>query len=221
MLTATREAILRRGGEIHENVKEIHLEVHDRQVTGLIADGLAHTAKQIVIATGAWAGLPFAGTTPVPHIKPIRGQMLLFKLDSGRLKTILYRQGLYLIPRLDGHVLVGSTLEDSGFDKSTDLATQTHLYREACNLLPELSGYPIARHWSGLRPGAPDNTPLIDRHPDFDNLFINVGHYRYGVTMAPASAELLADLMEGKTPALDPTPYSWAAAEQRRWTDRL
>ena len=70
---------------------------------------------------------------------------------------------------------------------------------------------------SGLRPGSPDNIPIIDRHPDFDNVFVNTGHYRYGVTMAPASAELLVDLMEGNTPALDPAPYRWQAAVARHW----
>jgi glycine oxidase len=221
LLAAAKESILQQGGKIFENSKEINLHVHNRQVTDLTVDGVKYPAKDIVIATGAWAGLPLAGVAPAPHIRPIRGQMLLFKLEPGYLTTVLYRHGLYLIPRLDGHVLAGSTLEDAGFDKSIDPPTRAHLHQEACKILPELSGCPVVHHWAGLRPGSPDNTPLIDQHPDFDNIFINVGHYRYGVTMAPASAELLADLMEGKTPALDPTPYSWAAAEKRRWTNRL
>ncbi|MCA1977701.1 MAG: FAD-dependent oxidoreductase, partial [Thiobacillus sp.] len=92
-------------------------------------------------------------------------------------------------------------------------------HAEAAQLLPALAGAQPVRHWAGLRPGAPDNIPLIGRHPDFDNVYINAGHYRYGVTMAPASAELLADLIEGKTPALDPAPYRWEAALERRWTN--
>ena len=176
---------------------------------------------QILIATGAWSGLPLAGLDAVPNIRPIRGQMLLFKLDPGLLDRILYRQGLYIIPRLDGHILVGSTLEDAGFDKSRDLATAQRLHAEAARLFPILAQHRPIQHWAGLRPGSPDNIPVIGRHPDFDNVFVNVGHYRYGVTMAPAAAELLADLMEGKTSALDPTPYSWAAAQQRQWGDQL
>ena len=134
-----------------------------------------------------------------PNIRPIRGQMLLFKLQPGALDTILYRKGLYLIPRRDGHVLVGSTLEDVGFDKSTDAATRQRLHAAAAELLPALADVQPVQHWAGLRPGSPDNIPIIDRHPDFDNVFVNAGHYRYGVTLAPASAELLVALMEGKT----------------------
>jgi glycine oxidase len=143
--------------------------------------------------------------------------MLLFKLSPGLLDTIFYRNGLYLIPRRDGHVLVGSTLEDVGFDKSTDEATLHRLHTEAAELLPTLRDVQPIRHWAGLRPGSPDNIPVIDRHPDFDNVYVNAGHYRYGVTLAPASAELLADLIEGHTPAIDPTPYRWQAAAQRHW----
>jgi len=147
--------------------------------------------------------------------------MLLFKLEPGQLDTILVHKGLYLIPRRDGHVLAGSTLEDAGFDKATDPATRRRLHAESARLLPALTRLEPVRHWTGLRPGSPGNIPVIDRHPDFDNVFVNVGHYRYGVTLAPASAELLADLMEGTPPAVDPTPYRWQAALERRWTDAL
>ena len=125
----------------------------------------------------------------------------------------------YLIPRRDGHVLVGSTLEDAGFDKSTDAATRQRLHLEAAEQLPALGTIQPVQHWAGLRPGSPGNIPVVDRHPDFDNVFVNTGHYRYGVTLAPASAELLADVMEGQRPALDPAPYRWQAALERRWAD--
>jgi glycine oxidase len=118
-------------------------------------------------------------------------------------------------------VLVGSTLEDAGFDKSTDAATRQRLQAEAAELLPALADTHPVQHWAGLRPGSPDNIPVIGHHPDFENVFVNTGHYRYGVTLAPASAELLADVMEGKTPALDPAPYRWQAALERRWGDAL
>jgi glycine oxidase len=112
---------------------------------------------------------------------------------------------------------VGSTLEDAGFDKSTDAATGVRLHAEAAELLPALSDAQPVQHWAGLRPGSPDNIPIIDKHPDFDNVYVNTGHFRYGVTMAPASSELLADLIDGRTPALDPAPYRWQAAAERRW----
>jgi multidrug efflux pump subunit AcrB len=108
-------------------------------VTAVQTEAEIFPADAVVLATGAWSGLGLTGLAATPQIRPIRGQMLLFKLAPGVLDTILYRNGLYLIPRRDGHVLVGSTLEDAGFDKSTDGATRQRLHAEAAELLP--AGY--------------------------------------------------------------------------------
>jgi glycine oxidase len=219
LVAALRAAVVKLGGTVHEHCPAIGVQAQGARVTAVQTPAWSFAADSVVLTTGAWSGLGLAGLAATPNVRPIRGQMLLFKLQPGVLGTILYRNGLYLIPRRDGHVLVGSTLEDVGFDKSTDDATRQRLHAEAAGLLPELAGQNPVRHWAGLRPGSPGNIPVIDRHPDFDNVFVNTGHYRYGVTMAPASAELLADLMADKTPALDPAPYRWQAALERRWTD--
>jgi len=219
LVAALRGAVLRLGGTIHEHCPATGVLTQAGRVTAVQTPEDTFQADSVVLATGAWSGLGLTGLAATPRIRPIRGQMLLFKLQPGVLDTILYRNGLYLIPRRDGHVLVGSTLEDAGFDKATDAATLERLHLEAADLLPELGDVQPLQHWAGLRPGSPGNIPVIDRHPDFDNVFVNTGHFRYGVTMAPASAELLADMMEGKAPALDPAPYRWQAALERRWGD--
>ncbi len=227
---ALRTAVIKLGGTIHSDCEVTSVHTTGARVCGLCTSLDTFTADHYVLATGAWSGtsLPEPKSTHTrsglignPNIRPIRGQMLLFKLQPGVLNTIVYRNGLYLIPRRDGHVLVGSTLEDVGFDKSTDMSTRARLHAEAAELLPALASLQPIQHWAGLRPGSPDNIPIIGRHPDFENVFVNTGHYRYGVTMAPASAELLVDLMEDKAPALDPTPYSWEAALARSWGDKL
>ncbi|WP_296639274.1 FAD-dependent oxidoreductase [Thiobacillus sp. 65-1402] len=218
LVAALRAAVLRLGGKIREECPITGVLTQGGRVTAVRTKTDTFPADSVVLATGAWSGLGLAGLAAMPQIRPIRGQMLLFKLEPGVLDTILYRNGLYLIPRRDGHVLVGSTLEDAGFDKTTDAATHQRLHAEAAELLPILADARPVRHWAGLRPGSPGNIPVIDRHPDFDNVFVNAGHYRYGVTMAPASAELLLDLMEGRTPALDPAPYRWQAALERAWS---
>jgi glycine oxidase len=217
LVAALRGAVLQLGGSIHEHCPATGVLTQGGRVTAVQTPTEALPADTVVLATGAWSGLGLAGLAATPHIRPIRGQMLLFKLQPGVLDTILYCNGLYLIPRRDGHVLVGSTLEDAGFDKATDAATLRRLHLEAAELLPALAAVQPVQHWAGLRPGSPGNIPVIDRHPDFDNVFVNAGHYRYGVTMAPASAELLVDLMEGRAPALDPAPYRWQAALERTW----
>ena len=217
LVSALHAAVVRLGGVIHAHCPATGVLTQGRRATAVRTSLDTFPADGVVLSAGAWSGLGLTGLTAVPQIKPIRGQMLLFKLQPGVLDTILYRNGLYLIPRRDGHILVGSTLEDAGFDKSTDAATRQRLHAAAAELLPALTGLLPVQHWAGLRPGSPDNIPVIDRHPGFDNVFVNAGHYRYGVTMAPASAELLVDLVEGDTPALDPAPYRWQAALERRW----
>jgi len=219
LVAALRAAVVRLGGTIREHSAVTGVLTQGGRVSAVQTATDTLPADKVVLATGAWSGLGLGGLAATPHIRPIRGQMLLFRLEPGVLDTILYRNGLYLIPRRDGHVLAGSTLEDAGFDKSTDAATRQRLHLEAAELLPALSDIQPVQHWAGLRPGSPDNIPVIDRHPDFDNVFVNTGHYRYGVTLAPASAELLVDLMEGRTPTLDPAPYRWQAALARSWGD--
>lgn len=205
------------GGRILDDCKINSLKTQSREVIAARAEKTEHKADVFVLAAGAWSGLPLGAFASVPNIRPVRGQMLLYAPGSHTLKHILYRDGLYLVPRRDGHLLAGSTLENVGFDPATTREALARLHESACGLLPELCRQSPINSWSGLRPGSPDNIPVIDRHPDFDNLWIHTGHFRYGVTMAPASSQLLAELMLGETPFVDPAPYSWQAALARNW----
>jgi len=116
---------------------------------------------------------------------------------------------LYLIPRKDGHVLVGSTLEDVGFDKGTTAEAAHYLHAQAAEIFPLLAHEKPVLHWAGLRPGSPDNIPVIGRHPVIENLYVNSGHFRYGVTMAPGSARLLCNMLMDKPQPIDIAPYQW------------
>jgi glycine oxidase len=113
------------------------------------------------------------------------------------------------VPRLDGHILVGSTLEDAGFEKSSTPDARADLLAFAMDTCPALKDAELVRQWSGLRPGSPGNLPTVARHPELGNLYVNSGHFRYGVTMAPASAELLTELMLDRPTTLDAAPYGW------------
>ncbi len=169
-------------------------------------------ADAFVLTAGAWSQHLLGPHALSLQIKPMRGQMLLYQLPPDVLPHIVYREDFYLIPRLDGHILAGSTVEDVGFDKSTTAAVAAELAAKAISLLPQLANVSVLKHWSGLRPGSPDNVPVIARHPAFDNLYLNAGHFRYGVTMAPASAEILTSLMCGETPSVDVEPYAFPSA---------
>lgn len=154
-------------------------------------------ADQFVVTSGAWSFELLKNTTQSLNIKPMRGQILLYQQTEEKLAHIVYENGFYLVPRKDGLVLAGSTLEDVGFDKNTTEVVKEELKIKAEHILPSLKRATILKHWSGLRPGTPDNLPTISAHPDIQNLFLNTGHFRYGLTMAPASARRIVAQMCG------------------------
>ncbi len=209
-----RAAALAVGVNIVEMAAVTRLMVAGRRISGVKTTQGDFAAAAVVVAAGAWSGgLPGIDALS-ERVFPVRGQMLLFKLPpeslSESLPTIVLQNGHYLIPRRDGHVLAGSTLETAGFDKSTTDAARLELLAFAGGILPTLTEQCLQQHWSGLRPGSPDNIPLISPHPDYANLYFNSGHFRYGVTMAPASAQVLADLIEGKSPTISAAPYAFS-----------
>jgi len=179
------------------------------KVTGLRTTQNLISGGQYIVAGGAWSKPILGELAPKLPLKPIRGQMLLFKVNPGELSHIVLQNGVYLIPRRDGHILVGSTLEDVGFDKSTTKEAATQLHAVAAGIFPRLAREQPIQHWAGLRPGSPDNIPVISRHPDIENLYVNSGHFRYGVTMAPGSARILGNMIFGKPQPIDVLPYQW------------
>jgi glycine oxidase len=217
LISALSGAVAALGGKILTDCKITSLHQGGKRLTAALSGQAEYTADGFVWAGGAWSGQALGSMAPVPNIHPVRGQMLLYAPGSHALDHILYHEGLYLVPRRDGHLLAGSTLEDVGFDATTTAEALQDLHRAACELLPGLHSHQPIRAWAGLRPGSPDNIPVIDRHPDFDNVWVTAGHYRYGVTMAPASSRLLVEQMLGETLHLDPAPYSWQAARERLW----
>jgi glycine oxidase len=151
-------------------------------------------ADVFVVTSGAWSYELLKETAQTLKIKPMRGQILLYQLPPEQsIENIVYQNGFYLVPRRDGHLLAGSTLEDVGFDTGVTEAVKLELKAKAEAIMPNLKDYPIIRHWSGLRPGTPDNLPTIEVHPTIKNLYLNTGHFRYGLTMSPACAEIIAE----------------------------
>lgn len=207
LVRALREACQNIGVTLHENTAVSHIDSKQGQVRHLTANGQEWRADQYIICSGAWSNSLLQNILPQRDLKPMRGQMLLYKTEAGTLPTILYQSGLYLIPRQDGHILAGSTVEDAGFDKSSPAGTLAWLARRSGEIFPALAGQNPIQHWAGLRPGSRDNIPLISRHPRLQNMWLNLGHFRYGVTMAPGSADLLVNLIQGKGAPFNMMPY--------------
>lgn len=163
--------------------------------------------RQVVITTGAWTGNLLQAWQPSLQVAPVKGQMLLYQSERPLLKGMVLNKGRYLIPRNDNLILAGSTLEFEGFDKTATLTAAEDLHDSATSILPALSAVARVGHWAGLRPGSPRGVPYIGYLPGLRNVAVNAGHYRNGLVLAPASAELLAEIVTQGTPQLDPAPY--------------
>ncbi|CAG1021871.1 partial glycine oxidase, partial [Patescibacteria group bacterium] len=165
--------------------------------------------NELIIAAGAWTGQLFRENiaSNIPDIKPVKGQMVLFDAKPNTLNHIVLDNDQYLIPRLDGKILAGSTVEHDDFNKTTSNTAYEQLSQFAIALMPDLKQYPIIKHWAGLRPGTEYGVPYIGRHPSIKNLSINAGHFRNGLTIGPASAQLLVDIMLNRPAAISTEPY--------------
>jgi glycine oxidase len=208
LLTALRKNVEMLGGRIIEHCEVRGLVSEEGAIRSILTSAGEYSADNYIVCAGAWSKQVLGQFALQLEIKPIRGQMLLFKFPSPPLLHILLQDGMYLIPRRDGHLLVGSTLEDVGFDKSTTMEARDSLWQRAQLLLPALHNMSLVQHWSGLRPATPGNIPTIGRHPQLENLFINSGHFRYGVTMASASVNILINELSGATQPFDVKAYA-------------
>lgn len=194
--------------ELHEHCPVSGFVVRDGRVVGVrTARGELHTGR-VVLAAGAWSGNLLGEIGLSLPVEPVKGQMILYKCAEDFLPAMVLAGGRYAIPRRDGHILVGSTLEYRGFDKTPTNEALASLKTSAESILPALAGSEVVGHWAGLRPGSPNGVPFIGEVSQFPGLWLNCGHYRNGLVLAPASCELLRNLMLGETPIIDPAPYA-------------
>ena len=180
----------------HSEVQQLLIETG--RVRGIQIDGSNIMADRVVIASGAWSARVCAEVADI-DVAPVKGQMIMLKTEAGLLDTIVMSQGHYVIPRRDGYVLTGSTLERTGFDKTLSSQARDELLQYASELVPCLTDYAIERHWSGLRPGTSKGIPYVCEHDEIANLYIHAGHYRNGIVLGAASARLMAEIILQKT----------------------
>ncbi len=213
LLQALRAAVLKLGVELVEHWPVAGFLQQQGRIAGVRAsDGRELRADAVVVAAGAWSGELLASLGLELPVEPVRGQMILFKCAADFLPAIVMASGRYAIPRRDGHILVGSTLEYTGFDKSTTAEALDSLRQSAAELVPALRDAEVVKQWAGLRPGSPDGTPYIGEVEGRPGLWLNCGHFRNGLVLAPASCQLLVDLLLGQQPGIDPAPYRRAIA---------
>ncbi|MGK0674102.1 MAG: glycine oxidase ThiO [Halothiobacillaceae bacterium] len=208
LVRALRAAVELSGIRLVEGTPVERLGLVGGRVQGVRAAGRTLLADAVVLAAGAWSSGLVGWLPRPPQVQPVRGQMLVLNAPGSGLARIVMRDGRYLIPRRDGRVVVGSTVEYVGFEKQTTPEARQELHRFALELVPALRDAPLEHHWAGLRPGVAAGIPYVGPYPGVEGLFLHTGHFRNGLVMGPASTELLCQLIEGETPLLDATPYA-------------
>ena len=205
-LEALRQSCQRRGVEITPAAVTA-IPVANGRIEGIATSAGLVQAGAYCLAAGAWSEALARPLGLRLQTRPIRGQIVLLSLPRQILARVVNLGLEYLVPRDDGHLLVGSTLEDAGFDSKTQAAAVEQLMTFAHNLLGALPDARMEQAWAGLRPGSADGLPSLGRVPDVVNAFVAAGHFRAGLHQSTGTAVLLADLITGGEPAIDPRPF--------------
>jgi glycine oxidase len=161
----------------------------------------------MIVSAGAWSGPLLESIDVRVPTPPLKGQIVLLRGDRPLIGRVVEHGKYYLVPRDDGRVLVGATEQDAGFDTRSTFEATRSLLDEAVMLCPILGQAEVEATWAGLRPGSIDGKPYIGRAPGFENLIVATGHKRAGLQLAPATAELVTDLVLGRSPRLDLSPF--------------
>ncbi len=199
------------GVTLEEGATVERLGIERGRVTGVETSRGRLAAGEVILCGGAWSGVLLGKLGLALSVRPVKGQMMLFRTPPmpGRqlLERVVLADGRYLIPRGDGRVLIGSTLEEADFDKTPTQIARDSLWQSAVAMLPALADCEIEHHWAGLRPAAPNGIPFIGAVPGVRGLHVNAGHYRNGLVLAPSSTRLLVDQLLGRVSLIDPSPY--------------
>ena len=178
------------------------------RVEGVTTERTSYHAPAVVNCAGAWAGQISPHQFPT---RPVKGQMLSL-VGGPALTHVLRAPEVYLVPRSDGRALIGATLEEAGYDKRTDADTIQRMHRAAVALVPELARARVLESWAGLRPGTPDDLPILGA-TGTHGYFVAAGHFRDGILLSPVTAYVMAQVVAGVKPELDLTPFSPARFE--------
>jgi glycine oxidase len=205
LTAAALAAAKRRGVDFSSGDEVTAVNQSDGRVSGVVTKKTSFLSAKVINCAGAWSGQIAPLAFP---IRPVKGQMLcLVAPRRALLKHVIRSPEMYLIPRSDGRIIVGTTVEEAGFDKRTDVNTIQHLHRAAIAMVPELRNAKILEDWAGLRPGTPDSLPILGatRTPGY---YLATGHFRDGILLAPITAQVMAQVIAGTACDYDLTLFS-------------
>jgi glycine oxidase len=208
LLKALRAILKRRGVEFVETVQILGWTELNRGRAALQTSQGRWTPTWICVAAGPWSAALLHGLETELPVEPRRGQMVAWQTPRPLLQRIVNEGPRYLVPRDDGWLLAGSTVEEVGFDVSTTAEGIDELVTFARDWLPALRDVPVRDAWSGLRPYSRDGRPHLGRLAPWENVFVAAGHFRSGIHLAPATAHVLTELILGRDPQVDLSPFA-------------
>ncbi len=186
------------GVEMHAESEVVDGIYEGERLIGVqVAVGEEILADTVVLSGGAWSGaMSWLPEGARPAVRPVKGQVVELRTrdDAPPTRRILASERVYLVPRADGRLIVGATVEEMGFDTAVTAGGIHDLLREAYRLLPDVAEMELVDAIAGLRPGTPDNLPLVGPGP-IEGLVLATGHYRNGILLAPLAAETVVDLL--------------------------
>jgi glycine oxidase len=204
-------AALNAGAQFRAGVRADSIIVASGRATGVrLHDGATLEADLIIVAAGTWSHQIGGLEADRVALHPVRGQMLCFEARPRILTPAVFSMRAYLVPRRDGRILAGSTMEEAGYNKTVTLAGIEKIVRGALAMVPSLAELPFREAWAGLRPATKDLLPVIGRSPSVANVIWSTGHYRSGILLSALTGEVVADLVAGRAPAIDLAPFSAA-----------
>jgi glycine oxidase len=172
----------------------------------VLHDGEQIAARFGIVAAGAFSS-QIAGVEDYAPVRPAKGQMVALRCERVKVERVLWSERIYLVPRNDGRILAGASVEHVGFDKTVTASGIHSNLDGAFELVPALAAARVEETWAGLRPDTPDHLPIIGP-TDLDGLLIATGHFRSGVLLTPVTAKLVADYVAGIVPGLDCDRFS-------------
>src|ERR1700687_3673529 len=206
LTAAILEAAQRSGAEVFSGNGAKAIWREGNRCTGLVLQNERVEAKWTVIAAGCFSAM-IEGIAPYSPVRPAKGQMVALRADDLKMERVLWSDKIYLVPRNDGRILAGATIEYAGFDKRTTAGGVEKILSAAIDLVPGLANARIEETWAGLRPDSPDHLPILGP-TDIDCLLIATGHYRSGVLLTPITARLMSELVLQKTSSVDCEKFS-------------
>ena len=204
LAAAALQAAKHREVDIASGTTVLEVLASEGRVATVLTERTSYHAPAVVNCAGAWSGQvpPYKFPT-----RPVKGQMLSVVGEAARLRHVIRTPEVYLVPRSDGRLLIGATVEEAGFDKRTTADAIQRMHRAAIAMIPALAEARVLESWAGLRPGTPDDLPILGA-TELPGYFVATGHFRDGILLAPITAHVMAQLITGVAPDQDIASFS-------------